>query len=251
MFHFISLNIEGNKHYPQWVSFVKKQAADVVCLQEVLEPDLPELSEQLGFKYYIFTPMARMLHGHPQGQAILTHVKPTSSQVIPYAGGGTGTTPIERYVAEYENMDAYMASTKFTLLVADIPHQEQTVRVITTHYPWTPNGSQPCSAQRGALPRLLTSLGELKKQGDFVLCGDFNMPRGYELFDELTRHYTDNIPPHYTCSLDLERHRAPTDVATYMVDGLFTTPGYEANNVTLHSGVSDHMGITAQIRRRA
>jgi hypothetical protein len=36
---------------------------------------------------------------------------------------------------------------------------------------------------------------------------------------------------------------------TKMVDGLFSTPGYLVSDVELHSGVSDHMAITANVAK--
>jgi hypothetical protein len=46
-------------------------------------------------------------------------------------------------------------------------------------------------------------------------------------------------------SIDPKLHRA--GALQLMVDGLFTTPGYEASDVMLHTGVSDHCAITARI----
>ncbi len=37
----ISINIEINRHYDTVLNFLKKEKPDVVCLQEVLEDDLP------------------------------------------------------------------------------------------------------------------------------------------------------------------------------------------------------------------
>ena len=83
----------------------------------------------------------------------------------------------------------------------------------------------------------------------FVLAGDFNAPRGGEIFSHIAERYTDNIPPHYTTSIDGTLHRAGP--IPFMVDGLFTTPSYRAKGVHLEFGVSDHAAVAATIEKNA
>ena len=68
-----------------------------------------------------------------------------------------------------------------------------------------------------------------------------------EAFDRIARKYKDNIPKKYKTSLDQNLHRVKG--LQYMVDGLFTTPGYKASNVKLVDGVSDHVAIVADIEK--
>ncbi len=92
-------------------------------------------------------------------------------------------------------------------------------------------------------------MGLLDAEEGFVLCGDFNAPRGGEIFSELAARYRDNIPAQYTTSIDASLHRAGD--LQLMVDGIFTTPEYQASSVLLHSGVSDHYAVTADITKTA
>ena len=78
------------------------------------------------------------------------------------------------------------------------------------------------------------------------ICGDFNAPRGRPTWDAIAAKYKDNIPEHYKSSIDA-MHRA--GALPYLVDGIFTTPGYRADNVELHEGISDHKAITATITK--
>jgi endonuclease/exonuclease/phosphatase family metal-dependent hydrolase len=89
-------------------------------------------------------------------------------------------------------------------------------------------------------------LAILEKIPEFVLTGDFNAPRGRETGDTIAAKYKDNIPEHYTSSID-PMHRAGE--LPYVVDGIFTTPQYLASNVELHLGVSDHKAVTATIAK--
>ena len=83
------------------------------------------------------------------------------------------------------------------------------------------------------------------------MCGDFNAPRGGEIFSALATRWHDNIPGTYHTSLDLSLHKAGKvdgeRLATLMVDGLFTTPGYRTSRVELVPGVSDHCAIVAEV----
>lgn len=82
-----------------------------------------------------------------------------------------------------------------------------------------------------------------------MLAGDFNAPRGGESFSAIAARYRDNIPPNYQTSIYAPLHRSGQDLEL-MVDGLFTTPGYRAENVELTSGMSDHYAIVADIEKR-
>jgi hypothetical protein len=93
----------------------------------------------------------------------------------------------------------------------------------------------------------------LGTMGEFVLGGDFNAPRGGEMFSVLSSAYTDNIPLQYKTSLDLTLHRAARErgpqLGDKMVDGLFSTPAYSVSDVRLVDGVSDHMAVVATISK--
>jgi endonuclease/exonuclease/phosphatase family metal-dependent hydrolase len=89
-------------------------------------------------------------------------------------------------------------------------------------------------------------LALLAKTPELILCGDFNAPRGGEIFKMLADKYKDNIPPEYDSSLDTELHRIGK-IKKLMVDGLFTTSAYIVSDVKLSEGVSDHKAVTAII----
>jgi endonuclease/exonuclease/phosphatase family metal-dependent hydrolase len=129
-----------------------------------------------------------------------------------------------------------------TVAKDDIPY-----RIATTHFTWSEKG-RATDTQREHLHSLLSAL---ETEKELVLCGDFNMPRGGELFSTLAERYKDTIPPEYVTSIDVSLHRNrlddPEELSQKMVDGLFTTPEYLAQNVRLVSGLSDHMAITATI----
>jgi len=88
----------------------------------------------------------------------------------------------------------------------------------------------------------------LETLGDFVLAGDFNAPRGKEIFSLLAERYTDNIPQKYTSSIDGTLHKAGP--LPYMIDGIFSTPLYEVVDVEMVCGVSDHCAFKAFVTKK-
>ena len=81
------------------------------------------------------------------------------------------------------------------------------------------------------------------------------MPRGHnKLYEVITQKYTDTIPRHYRSSLDRNLHRLgkKTDLNqpifdAYMVDYIFTQPPFEASDIHLEFGVSDHAAVIGNI----
>ena len=118
---------------------------------------------------------------------------------------------------------------------------------MTTNFTWSEHG-QPDRYQRQDVRALLDTVLPL---GDIVLCGDFNAPRGGEIFSFLAERLKDNIPRRYKTSLDIALHRAgkerPEELADKMVDGFFTSHGYRASGVRLERGVSDHCAIVGTV----
>ena len=78
-----------------------------------------------------------------------------------------------------------------------------------------------------------------------MFCGDFNAPRGGEVFDQLASHYSDCVPPEITTTIDQELHRAKG--LQYVVDSIFSTDQYRLEDVRVQSGVSDHCALIGRV----
>jgi endonuclease/exonuclease/phosphatase family metal-dependent hydrolase len=244
-----SINIEKDKHLKEVVSFLQDFRPDVVCFQELTETKTAFFEEVLGMKSF-FLPMAR-------SNSISNDL---SSPIVPFG------------VAIYSNLFLGEARSKyywggegdlrelavdFTVSPPDVNENtiwrgfiETTLKkgndfytIAVTHFTRTPDGSTS-DKQRIDLKNLLQSLSNLP---ELILCGDFNAPRGGEIFTELAHHYKDNIPKQYDSSLDPVLHAAGH--LKFMVDGLFSTPNYQFVDVRLSEGVSDHKAVTALVSR--
>lgn len=239
MTRLVSLNVERSLHLDRFVPFLRQQQPDVVCLQELVERDIPAIQAATGLAHAHFAAMA--LHpadGQVYGVGILARQAFEHVDGGPYAGGGTGTQLFDRSTTESK-----FATCRYLVVRARLGGADSGITVATTHFPWTPDGA-PRPFQTEAVARLVALL-----PGPVVLTGDFNAPRGGPVFDALARVWTDCIPPSATTSIDPVLHRAgPLQL---MVDGLFVTPDYRADAVTFHAGLSDHQGITATISKTA
>ena len=240
----VSLNIEANLHYDTVLPFLKESKADVICLQEVLEEDFEYLKNELGGEGK-FTPWGfshspreryKDFYGKTYGVAIFSKEIVDSGHIFYWGEEEYIKTPIDKFVENIETLRSY----SFTWV--DIEAENGNIyKVVTTHFPVTKEG-ESSPHQLEILPSFFKNLNSL---GDFVLCGDFNAPRGNKTFSEIAARYKDVIPKEYETSIDQNLHR--NKGIMFMVDGLFLTPKYTAENVVLVDGVSDHMAVVATI----
>lgn len=233
--HLLTLNIECDKHLDLVLPFLEKQSFDVICLQEVFAKNIPLFESRLGMKA-IYTKLGVLDENNTlneMGVCILSSLPIVASQIHVYYEGD-GRPPI------YSHEEPLRMLRK--VIVAAFEKEGHLFRIATTHFTWSVGG-QATDLQRDHLTKML---GYLSAYKELVLCGDFNAPRGREIFSKIADCYKDNVPPQVTTSIDATLHYAGD--LQLMVDGIFTTPGYIAENVTVHGGVSDHMGLSAFIR---
>ena len=235
------INIERSKHLSRVLAFLRLHAPDVACLQEVVPEDIANLSEQLGYPHCFFIPMCRLPDANdrrPLGIAILSRHAFTATADLGYAGGGSGLDVLDR-----ASEDTRLRTNRYSVGLVSLAVGGDSFTIGTTHFPWS-DDARTREFQRSACDRLL----QLLKDRSLVLCGDFNAPRGREIFSRLAAQWIDHVPPTYTTSLDPTLHRAGS--LQLVVDGVFSTPDYSVSGVRLHQGVSDHCAITARVGKR-
>lgn len=231
----VSLNIERSSHLEIILPFLSSQKPDAVCLQELMEYDVAYVERSLGM-HALFAPMnVHKAEGKPglMGVGIFSPLLMTNPQCSYYAGDPSNIP----------HMPQHNKMINYVLVSSAINKENETFYIANTHFPWTPDGSAS-DFQREAMQKLLTILSD---SGEFVLCGDFNAPRGGEIFAALATRYQDNIPPEYVTSLDRTLHRAGH--LDLVVDGLFSTPQYRVFNVEMICGVSDHCALVGEVEK--
>lgn len=236
----ISLNIEGHKHLEQRVlPFLLQEQPDVVCLQETFQADVPALQAALGMEG-TFVPMANVT----QASIHMSHALGAwgiwqASRIEPVATGQAwydGDPEAELPVFFHNHNPNSVNRVVVWLTLPDM------TTVATTHFTWSPRG-EATAEQQQHLDKLLAIARQLPPH---VLCGDFNAPRSGAIFTRLTQTYQDNIPASVDTTIDNQLHKSPDEIKL-VVDGLFSQPSYQVENVRVSCGVSDHCAVVAQI----
>ncbi len=238
----VSINIERNWHYETVFAFLKAEKPDVVCLQEMLDRDISRFKKELQMEG-IFAPTAISNLGRgteelakagiKNGNAVFSALPISLSGSLSYCdcGEDTVTRETQHFHKVVPRLTVQKSGASFT--------------IATTHFTWTPDG-EPNDKQRrdvAALLKVLTPFSEL------ILCGDFNAPRGGEIWAQLAARYQDNIPKEYLTSLDPHLHRLK-NAKELVVDGLWSTPQYRVFEVRLVEGVSDHKAVVGYIEKK-
>ena len=239
----VSVNIERDTHLDRVLPFLSDRMPEVACIQELFEDDARTLSDALNGAECVFVPMTRQenLKGGMgvRGIGVFSRAPIRRQRIIYYRGDS-------EHIVDFDLTDTETKSKtqNHALLLCDLEKDGEVFTIGTTHFTWTPDG-MPDEYQRTDIEAMLR---ELDLCGEFVLTGDFNAPRGGEIFTAISEKYKDNIPPRYTTSIDKDFHRA--GALDLMVDGLFSTPAYHVSDVELVCGVSDHCAVMATVSKK-
>ena len=239
----ISCNIEGARHLEErLLPFFSQAKADVLCLQEVFEADLEAIKEASGLKDCVFYPQANILRENIHlpvrglwGVAIFAD-EIVKSQAEVYVKHGTSTP--EFFAHDNPN------SMDRVLLFVQVLVKGEIFNLATTHFTWS-GGSAVTAEQRVDFQSLRNAL---HKFPELVFCGDLNTPRGFEIWDDLAKQYTDSIPLEIETTIDQNLHKSGKDIRL-VIDALFTSEHYVAKDVKVVSNTSDHMAVAGEIER--
>src|SRR3989344_3852960 len=242
----VSVNIERDKHLDRVIPFIQSEKPDVLCVQELNEKNIPLFVATMKSRSHKFSPMLRHIKepGLPAiGVGIFSRLPVRSFGEHYYLGNPDIVPEIDHDMLPTD----WESPANGALLSAEIVRHTSTFRVATTHFTWSPRG-EVTNRQRQDVRAMLDTTLPL---GELIFAGDFNAPRGGEIFSFINDHYHDAIPARYKTSIDISLHRAgkerPEELVDKMVDGLFLTPGYRAGGVRLERGVSDHCAVVAHI----
>lgn len=237
----LTLNIEGDRHLDRFLPVVKKLNPDVLCLQEVFEVNLDRIARELQMTTVKFVPTVIA-----QGE--------NKYRVNPL--GNWGIVIMTKLAVKDWQVDRYSSFTD--LKVFQLPNDDiRTIiigtfsdglieyKIATTHFTWTPDG-EITDVQRQDFARLEPIL---KRNPELVLCGDFNSPRGKEMFSLFETHFKDNLPREVLTTIDNSLHYAGHLNLQLAVDTIFSTPEYNLSDVQVISGISDHMGVVGVVEK--
>lgn len=236
-----TLNIEGNRHLHRWPQAIRAEAPDLVCIQEIFEIDMPKVEKELSMRGAFF-PMMNIGKENkykisPRGMwgvAIFTK--------LPFA---PGKEPIGLYYAKTADVQVFTAPNDASrvLVVGMVLKDGKKYTIGTTHFTWS-GGATTTDEQRQDIVKFLEAVAQFP---DIIFCGDFNAPRGGEIFTEIEKHYKDRLPKKVKTTIDLDLHYAAS--LYLVVDTIFSTQHYKFSNVHTKSGISDHIGIVGEVER--
>lgn len=240
----VSVNMEGEKHLDRIYQLIITESPDCICLQEAPETYTQTLAT-LGYtSAFAEMGVATQHESTFTIGIIIASKKPFIHRTHYYASVGTVEEPVI--------IGTRKIAMRYPYLFAELTDPSgKTFHIATIHMMVTADGASD-TYQTLAMQQMLTQLAQ---EPSHIICGDFNMPRGYNnLYEVITATYKDVIPPEYQSSLDRNLHRygqksdlnAPI-FDTYMVDYIFSQPPYAVENVQLKFGVSDHAAILANI----
>lgn len=233
----LSLNIEHDRHLERVRAVIAEHAPDILCLQEVFESDCAELAAV----------------GDYHAEFALSSYMPRSTQPMDWGIAVLSRSPLESFKVTCYSEDprvrifAAPNDPRRLVVTAEIEHLGANYRIATTHFTWSEEGriSDEQVADFHRLQRVLADYS------DYVLCGDFNAPRGREMFAQFTDRLglIDHLPPDISSTIDGNFHRAGD--LNLAVDTIFATPHYRVSQVQVIDGVSDHKALVARINRVA
>lgn len=239
---FISVNIEGNKHFDRLSPFFKQEKPDVLVLQEVFECDLQVIKELTGLENCIFYPQANVIkpniHLPLRGMwGVAVFAKEIIDQEAFYY--------LRHQDGEISVLDdQYPNIIDRVALAVKVRVDGQNFQVVTVHFTWS--GGAAVNEEQNRDYAVLKTF--LNKFDELILCGDLNTPRGEKIWDDLAAKYTDNIPVELETTIDKNLHKSGKDIRL-VVDALFTSRHYLAKNVRVVSNTSDHMAVVAELAR--
>lgn len=235
----ITLNIEGRRHLERVIPFLKKEKPDVICLQEVFKKDVNLFKKKLNIKGKFFPMSDRSKENKHYNQffgiwgvCILTNLKNTGFKNFYYVGKGN----IPKFTDNF--------SDDRVLGYVNVIKNNKYYNIGTTHFYFTPDG-QADQGQRKATKKLLDYL---KKYDDFILLGDFNAPRGREIYSEFNKHFKDNLSKKIKSTIDTKYHKVKT--LKLVVDTIFSKGDYKFKKVYLKDNLSDHKAIIGIVERK-
>jgi endonuclease/exonuclease/phosphatase family metal-dependent hydrolase len=241
----ITLNVEGPTYVDKVLPFLLAESPDVVCLQEATV----EYEAFFIAQGYRVVMEPRCIREH-NGVAFIDGVMlasrlPMTAEVFCYHDTGTG---IER---EYFDEVTGQFNSRRHIILGTITDGVREYRIGTTHFTWTKDGDIACQTQQMNMLNFMEIVGAFPAH---IMCGDFNIPRGYnKLYEVLAHAYQDNIPTTCMSSLDAEHHRLKDMpekaelLQRYMVDYIFSQAPYQVTGVRQVFGVSDHAATVALI----
>ena len=239
----LQLNIWGGKLGRNISNLIKREDADVLCLQEVVSApggqtfffeDLEEISEFTGYPHVYHTPSKEfnfMNRKATWGDAILCRQ--------PFQSANSFCT----YLEKAENFD-FLGDRDYnagrSLQHVTIENNGKTLHVLNHHghhLHGHKNGDEETMRQCGLIADYIKEL-----EGQVVLCGDFNLVAESESLEQINQLLVNHVKERGVVTT-----RTPLTHKTEACDFIFTSPDIEIKDFqVLDDIVSDHKALVVE-----
>ena len=226
----VTLNTANSLLNDEQDAFLHEGMFDVICLQEISPAKFNQYKSDLEMYGYYYGTYVN--DGEQIGIGILSKYKFVDTKIL--------------HFGEHEkNIESHEESHRALLVATIDPGNSGDVwNIANIHFTWSPNGL-PSEQQKAHVRKLIETLDEYES---LILCGDFNAPRGGEIFSHIASKYVDNVPDEYTTSIDSKNHRAGE--LNYMIDGIFSTIDFKSTDFATHANLSDHLALVATFSKK-
>lgn len=239
----LQLNIWNGKLDKQISALLKREDADVLCLQEVVYVaggrsyfflDLEEILTATGYEYFYFTPswVGRYMRREAQwGNCILSKL-PLKSMHSFYT--------FHDLVSDFDFLEDTDYNRGRSLQHVVVETDKGKLNILNHHGHQLPdhkNGNEETLKQCGMIADYIKDLS-----GSVVLCGDFNLEPNSESIEMINKLLVNHVKEQ-----DITSTRTPLTHKTEACDYIFTSPDIEVKNFqVLDDIVSDHKALTVE-----
>ncbi len=237
-----TLNIEGDRHLDKLQNFITEFSPTIVALQEIFQRDAEMIAKKNDYScHYLPLSLAKTktepIQEHPWGLAILTKLTVKNAQNYYYVGDNL---PVQSYAYDKHPLDDCLKRGFINLeLITPVGN---TLRILTTKFTWTPDGEASDEQRQD----LIAFHNYLQNYDSLIFAGDFNAPRGREIYTKIKANYIDWLPDDVMTTIDQDLHKIKN--LQLAVDSIFSTDDYQLESVEVKSGLSDHCGLFATIK---
>ena len=227
----LTLNVQGRMNLDKIFPLFEKEQPDILCLQEVFLEDLEYMKDKYGYNFSFgasnnMLPDGLYQFGEAglQGSAIVSKHEIESKETYFYRG--EGNAPL---------YTGFLTPDKVVVIGV-----VKGIKIATTHFTLSRKG-QFTVQQYTDFVNLMKQINHNEK---LILCGDFNSPRGGQMFSLFEEQFKDNLPKNVESTIDPNLHRVKG--LSLAVDTIFSR-GYTVKDVRVIEGVSDHKCIIGMV----
>lgn len=239
----LQLNIWGGKLDKNLIDLLRREEADVLCLQEVVHlpgshsvffADLEEIQQSAGYDYVHFTPSYECNFMHRTmswGNAVLSRQ--------PFVE----TKKLYTYLEKVENFDRTIHTdyNAGRVLQHVVIKTEKTPLHVLNHHGYHinshKNGDNETIRQCGMIADYVKKL-----EGLVVLCGDFNLVGNCQSIEQINSVLINHVNKNNVTST-----RTPLTHKSEACDFIFTSPEIEVQNFQVLDDIaSDHKALVVE-----